>query len=93
VVGPDLLLKGATGIRVIDASVMVSKQITSMSLNPPDEFCVAVRAQWTHTGPNICHCRKRERSFERKVEVDSIKEQFISCRINTKLSSSHVNMC
>jgi choline dehydrogenase-like flavoprotein len=54
VVGPDLLLKGATGIRVIDASVMVSKQITSMSLNTPDKFCIAVCAQWTHSGPNLC---------------------------------------
>jgi choline dehydrogenase-like flavoprotein len=56
VVDPDLLLKKASGIRIIDASVMVcSYRACFLCLNLTKSLDTAICAQLPHTGTNICH--------------------------------------
>jgi hypothetical protein len=61
VVDPDLSVKNVAGLRIIDASVLVSQCPYSFKCFPTQRFLLAVCSLRTHSSCNICDCRKGRR--------------------------------
>lgn len=57
VVNPDLRLKRASGLRVVDASVMVSVTVASDWPTPDLTFLTAICAIRPYAGPSLHYCR------------------------------------
>jgi hypothetical protein len=73
VVDPDLLVKGVHGLRIIDASVMVSN-----SFQLHDDVLTTTEAgdtQCTHGCSDLCHCRERSRNVKTDLDVVSRKRR------------------
>jgi len=57
VVDPDLKVKKVQGLRVVDASIMVSAKLISFAvvLKQLDYYSSAVCDSWAYSGASLCH--------------------------------------
>lgn len=81
VVDPDLLLKGGTGIRIIDASVMVSTQISGILYNLTEN--AAICSKWTYPSTDIRYRRERCGPDQTKMDVDFIEPRSCFCSMKS----------
>ena len=59
VVDPDLKVKKVQGLRVVDASIMVSARLISFAVvlkQRPDYYSSAVCDSWAYSGASLCYC-------------------------------------